>query len=154
MLRVMALSFLFGIGITTAGQVISAIALALFGFHCFLKPLFCHGLNGGRQISHLLVAPFLRGWLCITGLTSGRGYGIAISVIPATLLGVVSHMGPALCLAVLAELVGLALLQDSFTGLPRGRTLLGTSLSNHRSRCFLCLCLMTSLVLLVHGPFN
>ncbi len=126
----------------------------LLGFHRFLKPFFHHGLNGGRQISHLLVAPLLRGWLCITGLTSGLSHGIAHPVIPATLLGVVSQIGPTLCLAVLAELVGLGLLWDSYTGVPGDRTLLGTSLSDCGSRCFLRLHLLTSLVLLVHDVFD
>jgi hypothetical protein len=106
----MAPSFLFGIGITTSGIIISTVALAFLGFHCLFKPFFHYGLNGSRQISHLLVAPLRRGQLCITGLTFGRGHGIAHPTIPATFLGVVSQMGPALCFAVLAELAGLALL--------------------------------------------
>jgi hypothetical protein len=90
MLCVTAPSFLFGIGITTAGRIISAVVLALLEFHCLLKPFFHYGLNGSRQISHLLVNPLLGGWLCITGLTSGHGHGIAHPVVPATFLGVVS----------------------------------------------------------------
>jgi hypothetical protein len=44
------------------------------------------------------------------------------------LVGIVSQMGPVLCLAVLAELAGPSLLWDSqFTGTSRSRTLLGTS---------------------------
>ncbi len=154
MVCVTAPSFLFRIGITTAGWIISAVVLALLEFHHFHKPLFQEGLNGGHQVSHLLVAPLLRGLLRITGLTSGCGHGIAHPVIPATFLGVVSQMGPALCLAVLAELVGLALLWDSFTGVTRGRMLLRTSLSNRGSSCFLCLCLLTSLMPLFHDAFD
>ncbi len=52
-----------------------------------------------------------------------------ISVTDTAFLGIVSQMGPALCLAVLAKLAGLSLLQDlQFTGASRGGTLLGTSL--------------------------
>ncbi len=139
MLHVMVPSFLFRIGIAAAGGIKSAVTLANLGFHCFLEPFFHHGLNGGRQVSHLHVAPLFRGLLGITRLMSGHGHEIAHSVIPATFLGVVSQMGLTLCLAVLAELVGLALLWDSFTRIPRGRTLLGSSLSNRRCRLFLCL---------------
>jgi hypothetical protein len=121
MLCVTAPSFLFRIQIAAAGQVLSAVALALLGFHCFLKPFFHQGLNSGRQVSHLLATPLFRGLLCITRLTSGRGHGIAHPVIPATFLGVMSENGAARCLAVLAELVRLALLWDSFTGIPKGR---------------------------------
>jgi hypothetical protein len=155
MLRVTAPSFLFQIGITAAGQVISTVTLTLLGLHCLLEPFFLQGLNGGRQISHLLVAPFFEGLLCITGLMNGCGHGITHPIVPATFLGVVSQMGATLLsLAILAELCGLALLGDSFTGIPRGRMLLGTSLGIHRSRCFLCLCLETSLVLPLHDRFN
>jgi hypothetical protein len=66
MLHVTTPSFLFGIGITTTGRVISAVVLALLGFHRLLKPFFHYGLNGSRQISHLLVTPLLGEWLCIT----------------------------------------------------------------------------------------
>jgi hypothetical protein len=130
------------------------IALTFLGLHCFLEPFLHNGLNSIRQISHLLVAPRFGGWLRTTGLTPGRGHGITIPVVPATLLGVVSQVGPAFCLAMLAKLAGLALLRDSFTGASRGGTLLGTSLGNRGSGCFLCLCLETSLVLLVHDTFN
>jgi hypothetical protein len=61
-------------------------------------------------------------------------YGISHSVVPTALLGVVSQMGAALCLAVLAKLVGLTLLWDSqFNRASRGRTLLGTSLGSFGS---------------------
>ena len=154
MLHVTAPSFLFGIRITTAGRIISAIVLALLGFHHLLKPFFHYRINGSCQISHLLVAPLLGEQLRITGRTSGCGHGIAHSVIPATFLDVVSQMGPALCLAVLAEHAGHALLWDLFTGASRGRMLLGTSLSNCGSSCSLCLCILTSLVLLIYDTFN
>ena len=65
MLRVMAPSFLFRIGIITAGKIISAVTPAILGFHCFLKPFFHCGLNGGHQVTHLLVAPFLIRLFCI-----------------------------------------------------------------------------------------
>jgi hypothetical protein len=154
MLRVTAPSFLFQIGIAAAGRVINAVMLALLGLHCFLEPFFHQGLNCGHQISHLLVTPLFRGLLCITGLTSGHGHGIAHPVVPATFLGVVSEMGAAVCLAVLAELCGHALLWDSFTGIPRGRTLLGGSLGDRGSGCFLRLCLETSLMPLVHDALD
>jgi hypothetical protein len=47
--------------------------------------------------------------------------------------GVMSQMGVALILAVLAELCGLDLLLDLFTKIPRGRMLLGTYLADCRS---------------------
>jgi hypothetical protein len=120
MLHVTAPSSLFRIGITTAGRIISAIALVLLGFHCFLKPFFHDGLNSSRQISNLLVAPQFGGRLCTTGLMSGCSHGIAILVVPAAFLGNVSQVGPALRLAVLTELAGFALIRDSFTGASRG----------------------------------
>jgi hypothetical protein len=86
------------------------VALALLTLHCFLKPLFNQGLNGGRQKSHLLVAPFLSGLLSISGLTLERRNKTPISVIPTTFLGIVSQMGSALCLALLAKLAGPSLL--------------------------------------------
>jgi hypothetical protein len=94
--------------------------------------------------------------LCITGLTFGRSHEIAHPVVPATFLGVVSEVGVALSFgfAVLAELIGLALLRDSITGICRGRMLLGSSLGNRKSRCFLCLCLQTSFMPLVHDAFD
>ncbi len=147
-------SFLFRIGIAAAGWVISAITLVLPGLHCSLEPFFYQGLNGGHQISHLLVAPLFRGLLCITGHMSGRSHGIAHPIVPATFLGVVSEMKATLSLAVLAKLCGLALLWDSFIGTPSGRTLLGSSLVNRGSRCFLCLCLETSLMPLVHDALD
>jgi hypothetical protein len=109
------------------------IALVFLELHCFLKPFLHNQLNGSRQISHLLVAPQFGGRLCTTGLMCRRSHGIAIPVVPATLLGVMSQVGPALCLAMLAELTGLGLLWDLFTGASRGGTLLGTSLGNCRS---------------------
>jgi hypothetical protein len=60
---------------------------------------------------------------------SSRGHGIAHPVVPATFLGVVSEMGAALSLAVL-ELVGFDFLWELFTGITRGRMLLGSSLGN------------------------
>jgi hypothetical protein len=95
MLRVTVPSFLFRTGIATAGQVISLVMFAFLGLHCLLETFFHQGLNGGRQISHLLVAPHFEGLLCITGLMSGRGHGITHPIIPATFLGVVSKMGAA-----------------------------------------------------------
>ncbi len=154
MLNVTAPSILFQIGMSAAGQVISVAALALLRFHSLLEPLFHQGLNGGRQISHLLVAPLFEGLLCITGLMSGCSYRIAVLVVPATFLGVVSQMGPTLHLAVLAELCGLAFLRDSFTKISRSRMLLGASLGDRVSGCLLRLCLETSLVLLVHDMLN
>ncbi len=154
MLYVTVPSFLLQIGIAAAGQVISAVALAFLGLHCLLEPFSHQGLNGGHQISHLLVALLFEGLLCITGLMSSRGHGITHSAILATFLGVVPQMETALSLAVLAELCGLALLWDSFIGTPRGRMLLGTSLGNCRSGCFLCLCLETSLMFLVHDALD
>ncbi len=57
------------------------------------------------------------------------GFPIPHSVVPMALFGIVSQMGAALCLTVLAKLAGLSVLWDSqFTGASRGRTLLGTSL--------------------------
>ncbi len=85
---------------------------------------------------------------------SRRGYGIAVFVIPATFLGVVSQMGATIVLAVLAELCWLAILPDSFTGIPRSRTLLGASPVNHRSGCLLFFCLETSLVFLIHDALD
>jgi hypothetical protein len=65
-----------------------------------------------------------------------------------------SQMGPALCLAVLAELAGLALLRDLFIGISGAKTLLGTSLGDRGSRLILCLCPVTSLLLLIHDTLN
>ncbi len=93
MLCVTAPNFLFHIGIGAAGKVISRFTLVLLGFHCFLEPFCCEKLNGGRQISHLLVAPIFEGLLCITGLMRGRHHGITHLVVPVTFLGVVSQMG-------------------------------------------------------------
>ncbi len=128
--------------------------LALLRLHSLLEPFFHKGLNGGRQISHLLVAPLLEGLLHTTRLMSDRGYRITILVVPATFLGVVSQMGANLVLAVLAERRGLALLRNLFTGIPIGRTLLGSFFGDCRSGCFLHLRLETSLVLLVHDALD
>jgi hypothetical protein len=122
MLQVTVPSFLFQIRIAAAGQVAShrhGYACTSW-IHCFPEPFFHQGLNIGRQISHLLVAPFFGGLLCITGLMNSRGHGIDHPVVPATFRGVVSGMGAALSLAVLAELCALALLWDLFTEIPRG----------------------------------
>ncbi len=96
--------------------------------------------------------PFLSGLLCICGLTLERGNGIPISIIPMAFLGVVSQVGPTLCLAVLAKLAGPNLLRDlQFTGTSRHEMLLGTSFGSCRSHvCFLGLCLERSIVLCIH----
>jgi hypothetical protein len=78
MLRVTEPSFLFGIGITTAGRIISAVAFTLLGFHRHLKPFFHYGLNGSRQISHLLVAPFLEDGFASLGLHPAAAMGLPI----------------------------------------------------------------------------
>jgi hypothetical protein len=150
----MAPSFLFGVEITTDGRIVGAIAAVFLGLSHLLKPLFHSGLNGSRQISHLLVAPKFWRWLRTCGLTSGCGHGIAIPVVPAALLGVVSQVGPALCLAVLAKLAGLALLWDLLVGIPRARMLLRTSLGDVGTRRILCLCLVDNFVLLFHDMLD
>ena len=103
-------------------------------------------------MSHLLVAPILSRLLSIVRLTLEQRNGIPISVVPMAFLGIVSQMGPALCLAVLAKLAGSSLLWDSqFTGISRRRMLFGTSFGGRRSSCcFLGLCLESSIVLLIH----
>jgi hypothetical protein len=126
MLRVTVPNFLFLIKIAAAGRVISAVTLAFLRLHSLLKPFPYNGLNGGHQISYLLVPPFLG----ISGLKSSHSYRGTILVVPATFFGVVSQMGAALVLAVLAELCGLGLLWDLFTGISRCRMLLGTSLGD------------------------
>jgi hypothetical protein len=76
----------------------------------------------------------LEGLLGFNGLDCGRGYGIVILVVLATLVGVVSQVGAALALATLAELHRLSFLWDLFTRVFRCRTLLGTSLGARGSR--------------------
>jgi hypothetical protein len=85
-------------------------------------------------MSNLLVTPFLSRLLSIGGLTLERRNEIPISVVSTAFLGIVSQMGSALCLAVLAKLAGPSLLWDlQFPRTSRGRTLLGTSLGGSGS---------------------
>jgi hypothetical protein len=85
-------------------------------------------------MSHLLVAPLLSRLTCFSGLSLEQRNRIPHSVVPMALFGIVSQMGSALCLAVLAKLVGLTLLWDSqFTGASRDGMLLGTSLGGSGS---------------------
>jgi hypothetical protein len=82
----------------------------------------------------MLVAPLLEGLLSIRELNSGRGYGIVILVILATLVGVVSQMWAPLVLAMLVELCWPCFLWDLFTGVSRCGMLLGTLLCACRNR--------------------
>jgi hypothetical protein len=86
--------------------------------------------NDSSKIRHLLVAHLLERLLSIGGLNSGHGYGVAVLVILATLIGVVSQMGAALGFAMLTEFCRPCFLWDSFTGVPRRGTLLETSLDS------------------------
>ncbi len=85
-----------------------------------------------------------------------RGNGIPIFVVPTAFLGVVSQVGPTLCLAVLAKLAGPSLLWDlQFTGTSKCGMLLGTSFGSRGSSVpFLGLCLERSVVLLVHDSLD
>jgi hypothetical protein len=53
-------------------------------------------------MSHLLVAPFLSRLLSICGLSLEQRNGIPFSIVPTVFFGIVSKMGPALRLSVLA----------------------------------------------------
>jgi hypothetical protein len=68
-------------------------------------------------MSHFLVALLLEGLLCIRGLKIGCSYGVTILVVPATFFGVLSQMGAALVLAMLAEPCGRGLFWDSCNSL-------------------------------------
>ncbi len=145
-LSVTAPNFLFSIRITT-GRILRA-TLLLFRLHSLLEPFLDQGLDSGRKISHLLVVPLFEGLLCFWGLICSRDYRVAILVVLAILIGVVSQMRAALTLAMLAELLRPCFLWDLLIGVPRCGTLLETSLGASGSRWrFLCLCLETCLVL-------
>jgi hypothetical protein len=101
----------------------------------------------------MLVAPFLIRLLQIKELTGSHCSRIAVFVILATLIGVVSQVRPSLVLKVktLATLLGPILLRDSFTCAPSCGLLLGASFGIDRDRCsFLGLCLDLPIVPLVH----
>ncbi len=100
--RVTGPNFLFTVGITRRG--VTAL-LALLTFLLFLKP-FLNGLEHGRHVGQLLVAPkFLVGLTCIGGLTRGCTEGLAILVVLATVAGVVRQVRAAVSLASLAKLL-------------------------------------------------
>ncbi len=108
--RVTGPNFLFTVRITRRGVV---ALLALLTFLLFLKS-FLNGLEHGRHIGQLLVAPkFLVGLTCVGGLTWGCTKGLAILVVLATVAGVVRHVRAAVSLASLAKLLGANLLRDS-----------------------------------------